>query len=70
VAVEQVNDMLHFRAAATPEMKDRFRGIIQTVWTGVDGFLKEFYSKEETGKNTSANCFRATFDQINKSLKH
>ncbi|MEN6456216.1 MAG: family 20 glycosylhydrolase, partial [Prolixibacteraceae bacterium] len=66
VATEQVDDMLRFRRAATPEMKDRFGGIIQTVWTGVEGFLKEFYSKEETGKNTSANCFRAAFDQINK----
>ncbi|MGV8139789.1 MAG: family 20 glycosylhydrolase [Mangrovibacterium sp.] len=64
VAVDQVNDMLHFRATATPEMKDRFRGIIQTVWTGVDGFLKEFYGQEETVKNTSANCFRAAFAKI------
>lgn len=62
VAIEQVDDMLRFRRRATPEMKDRFQGIIQTVWTGVDGFLKEFYSKEETGKNTSANCFRAAFE--------
>ncbi len=69
VAVGQVDDMLRFRRAATPEMKDRFRGIIQTVWTGVDGFLKEFYGKGETGKNTSANCFRAAFDQITSGPK-
>lgn len=64
VAVDQVSDMLRFRRAATPEMKERFHGIVQTVWTGVDGFLKEFYGKEETEKNTSANCFRAAFAKI------
>lgn len=64
VAVDQVSDMLRFRRTATPETKGRFQGIVQTVWTGVDGFLKEFYGKEETEKNTSANCFRAAFAKI------
>jgi len=64
VAVAQVQDMIRFRQTATPEMKDRFQGIVQTVWTGVDAFLKEFYSTGETEKNTSSNCFRAAFDQI------
>ena len=64
VAVGQVDDMLRIRRAATPEMKDRFRGIVQTVWTGVDDFLKEFYNKESSDKNTSSNCFRAAFAKI------
>jgi hypothetical protein len=65
VAVEQVKDMVRFRETATPVMKDRFQGIIQTVWTGVDSFLKEFYNTGGTEKNTSSNCFRAAFDQMN-----
>ena len=61
VAVMQVADIQHFRETATPEMKERYQGIIQTVWSGAGEFLKEFYSVEEAGKNTSANCFRAVF---------
>jgi len=61
VAVMQVADIQHFRETATPEMKERYQGIIQTVWSGAGEFLKEFYSAEEAGKNTSANCFRAVF---------
>lgn len=64
VAVEQVSDMLRFRRAATPEMKDRFRGIVQTVWSGTGDFLNEFYNKESTDKNTPSNCFRAAFAKI------
>jgi hypothetical protein len=62
VAVMQVADIQRFRETATPEMKERYQGIIQTVWSGAGEFMKEFYNIEEAGKNTSANCFRAIFD--------
>ncbi|MEL7588086.1 MAG: family 20 glycosylhydrolase [Prolixibacteraceae bacterium] len=64
VAVKQVEDMVRFRQTATPEMKDRFRGIVQTVWSGTGDFLKEFYSKESNDKDTPSNCFRAAFAKI------
>lgn len=66
VAGAQVTDMFHFRQSATPEMKERFQGIVQTVWSGVEPFLKEFYNKKQSGDNTTSNCFLSTFNTINR----
>ncbi len=66
VAAVQVQDMFRFRESATPEMKDRFQGMLQTVWTGVGPFLKEFYSSKQSDDKTTSNCFRATFNTIHK----
>ncbi len=66
VAAAQVTDMFHFRQSSTPEMKERFQGIIQTVWSGVGPFLKEFYNKELSNDNTTSSCFRSTFNTINR----
>lgn len=67
VAATQVQDMIRWRQTATPEMKGRYQGMMQTVWSGADAFLKEFYSPSETERNTQANCFRALFGEISKS---
>ncbi len=68
-AVLQVQDMLKFRERATPAMKDRFAGVVQTVWTGAGGFLREFDAlKKPNGdpksENTSAKCFVRMFEEI------
>jgi hypothetical protein len=66
-AVMQVQDMLKFRSHSTPEMKDRFLGMVQTVWSGTEQFLDSYYGrKTEEGKNTPVNCFKAMFDEIGK----
>lgn len=59
LAVQQLKDMIQFRNQSAPLMQDRFRGIIQTVWSGAGGFLREFYSNKEG--NTAANSFRTLF---------
>ncbi len=68
VAVVQAQDILRFRQSSTPEMKERFRGLMQTIWSGAEAFLNEFYGKtpppENAGPNTQANCFRALFEEI------
>jgi len=49
---------------AAKEMKPRFQGMMQTVWSDAESFLKEFYGIGKPQKdtvNTSANCFRAVF---------
>jgi hypothetical protein len=74
-AVRQTQDMFRFRSSATPEMKDRFQGMMQTVWSGAGQFMDEFYgrkskrstdNKSENKKelNTSSNCFKAMFEEI------
>jgi hypothetical protein len=70
VAVEQAIDMDRFRKQSTPEMKDRFLGVMHTVWSPVSPFLKGFYTSPATdtptanGSGTQWNTFRALFDQV------
>jgi len=66
-AVKQTQDMFRYRASVTPEMKDRFQGMMQTVWSGAEQFMDEFYGRkteEKQGVNTSSNCFKAMFAEI------
>lgn len=72
VAVLQVQDMVRFREQATPEMKGRFQGMMQTVWSGTTPFMDEFYGRNintegnEKTENTPANCFRVMYNDIIK----
>lgn len=66
-AVLQMHDMVNFRKHSTPEMKDRFLGMVQTVWSGAEQFLAVYYGrKKEEGNNTPVNCFRALYNEIGK----
>ncbi|QHT68921.1 family 20 glycosylhydrolase [Rhodocytophaga rosea] len=68
VALVQVDDMLKFRASATKVMKDRYYGMMQTVWSGADDFLAGYYGKKtdpKTGTNTPWNTFVTMYDKIN-----
>lgn len=71
-AVKQTQDMFRYRASVTPEMKDRFQGMMQTVWSGAEQFMDEFYGRktdEKQGANTSSNCFKAMFAEIEAQNK-
>lgn len=66
-AVKQAQDMFRYRASVTREMKDRFQGMVQTVWTGAEQFMDEFYGRKTNpgeGANTQTNCFKALFSEI------
>jgi hypothetical protein len=67
VAVKQVDDMVRFRLQSTPEMRDRFAGLVQTVWSPTGQFLEEFYKTDapDQDKDTPSGCFRALFGHIN-----
>ena len=69
IAVRQTQDMYRFRASVTPEMKERFQGMMQTVWSGAGQFMDEFYGRKTDtmdGANTQTNCFKAMFGEIQK----
>jgi N-acetyl-beta-hexosaminidase len=71
-AVKQTQDMFRYRASVTPEMKDRFQGMVQTVWSGAGQFLDEFYGRKTDPKekeNTQTNCFKALFNEIASQSK-
>jgi hypothetical protein len=42
-ATIQAEDMARFRKYATPEMKPRYYGMMQTTWMVTDGFIDGFY---------------------------
>lgn len=67
IAVQQARDMVAFRNGATKSMKNRYQGLMQTVWSDAGAFMREYYAKKE-GK-TAANCFRALYSEINRNTK-
>lgn len=44
-AVQQVQDMHRFRTGSTLQMKDRFLGVMETVWSPASIFLGEYYNR-------------------------
>ena len=68
LGVKQVNDMVSFRKDATKTMKDRFCGIVQTVWSGAENFLKEYEDAKKGIKPTGFSqwaCFDKAFERMN-----
>ncbi len=71
VAVKQLRQMTELRENATPEMKDRFYGMIQTIWTNADNFTGIYNGPlDGTDNNTkSVKCFTTLFKAINELNK-
>ena len=46
IAAVQLKNMIDFRQQTPRAMSARFHGIIQTVWSGADGFLRLYYNPE------------------------
>lgn len=78
-ASQQVKDMLEYRASATGVMKERYQGMMQTVWSGAEDFMEEYYGRkapgaDQSGKpvdtlNTQSRCFRQLFADINRAAQ-
>ncbi|MEM9324722.1 MAG: family 20 glycosylhydrolase [Bacteroidota bacterium] len=59
VAVEQVNQMRYMRSNSSDAMKDRFQGVLQTVWTSADNFLDNYYAENlEPDKLYDSECYK------------
>ncbi|UZR98081.1 family 20 glycosylhydrolase [Chondrinema litorale] len=69
LAEKQLKQMLEFRANATPEMKENFTGMVQTVWTSAGNFMDLYYGvKPNTDENgDQAKCFKTVLEGF-KSL--
>ena len=59
LALKQKKMMQDLRANATPEMKEHFTGMVQTVWSPAGSFLDRFYGDSE--EENDAACFKALF---------
>lgn len=69
IAVTQINDMIGFRRDSTPEMNERFLGVMETTWMRTAFYLDNFYKaqpNDSTIENTSWNCFKVMYDAIGK----
>lgn len=69
LAVTQLRDMISFKNDATKVMKPRFRGMVQTVWSGPSSFITGFYQDTKDpkgGDNTPWHCFRQLFYEISR----
>jgi len=65
-AVLQAQDMVRFREHSSRVMKDRFMGMVQTVWSGTGQFLDSYYGRRTDGRtDTSVDCFKALFEEMN-----
>ena len=66
-AIRQTQDMFRYRASVTPEMKDHFQGMVETIWTGASQFMDEFYGRKKDtreGNNSQVKTFKAIFSEI------
>jgi N-acetyl-beta-hexosaminidase len=43
VARVQVQDMIGFRKGSTPEMREKFQGVILTSWSSAERFMQDYY---------------------------
>lgn len=66
-AVLQARDMIRFREHSTPRMKDRFRGMVHTVWSPAESFLDGYYGTGARPEDDmQAICFKALYEEISK----
>jgi type 1 glutamine amidotransferase len=71
-AVAQLEDVVRNRAASSHETRDHLKGVVQTIWSGADGFLEEYAGhRPARGRgaqsvNTESNCFRTLFDAVGR----
>ncbi len=65
VAVAQVNMTVNFRANSTSATQDRYRGMMQTVWSSAAKFLDAWESREgEESMMKQVQCFEAWLEAV------
>lgn len=66
-AVRQVQDMVSFRKESPRDMRDRYYGIMETVWSSAGNFLTGYYAPASTTDTmTPWHTFRAMFDEVGR----
>lgn len=65
VAIEQEKMMRNFIKTATPVMKPKYRGMLQTAWGSAESFMRSYKGISEQ-EDKSADCFKALSQVWNK----
>jgi len=70
VAATQIEDMMRFRRSSTPEMRDRFAGVMQTIWSDTGEFLDQYYGRVPSVENELGGdpieCTKTVFAEFRK----
>ena len=66
IAVKQLNDMIRFRENSTKQMKSHFQGIITTVWSGAEQFIRNYY---DAAINTQTESDAVTLKRLIEEYK-
>ena len=71
IAVQHVKDMIDWRQRPINRMTtDRFQGVIHTVWSGAEGFMRLYYDPAtysvETGSGGDARTLKALIEEYKK----
>lgn len=70
VAEAQVHMMVDFKNNSTPETSKKYLGMMQTVWSSADSFIRDYYNppvKDEKGSQTE--CFKVMTNVVKKYSK-
>jgi N-acetyl-beta-hexosaminidase len=60
-AIAQTRDLFNSRKQATKELKPRYQGMMQTIWSGAGSFLDEFYGKKNRRTGKRICMFQSAF---------
>lgn len=68
-AVQQVHDLVRLREQPNPTLQKRVLGLVQTVWSGANSFMNNFYgagdgTARRRNEPTEAKCFIRVYDEI------
>jgi len=70
VAIQQLNDMIRLRENSTPQIAQHFQGIIETVWSDADQFLKSYYDASTNNqKESDALTLKRLIEEYKKTDK-
>lgn len=64
IALTQLEQMKSFRQHATPVMRTKLQGMVQTIWTSSENFLALYYGEKENNdpNGDQAGCFKALLE--------
>jgi hypothetical protein len=65
-AVQQIRDVLDFRAGSTAEMKERFLGILETTWTHPGLFIQHYYGQQPDDEISPWNTYKTICRELDK----
>lgn len=69
VATEQLAQMLMYRRSTTQDTKDRFAGVLQTIWSDTKTFMDQYYGRTESEHPRGGDpvaTFKALYEEIRK----